>query len=284
MPPSVHLRLGTSLALALAGCGRAATAPHPTAPTTSGATKEPTLATPPPPARPAPLAIVVDGSTFRCGEPDRCGGVLRVGGEIELGTVAGDATVTHGVAGAPTIDRLALALAMPPEKLDPPGFDNPAIADVPITIAWPDGTRAEGTLPVRALAAADAIATSLRGVVRGPVAWPDDGPAPARPRAMWVTAGGNGPRLYGSAASFGEVDWVLVADDETRPQTCPDGTKTSVSVLRATVYDRRSGKAIASRVFEPYLDPSRCGESMMGQRDTLGAGRWAWDEVRRTIP
>ncbi len=274
----------SAVLLAAAGCGATpsggvndgelAAAARPSRPA-----EPPTAPAPLPPPEPASLPLA-DG---RCPAPHTCRFKLEGLSSRLLGREADD---VESVSLAGQVAKVADAIPVPTEALLPmvdghlaEVADEQFGVDVPVEIRFRDGSRARGTLRLGGMTLRMRVDDVLRGVAKGPVALPGDTPRTAdKPRSMWVSGGVASPSLRGVAATIRDVDWVLLADDVSRPARCPDGSTVSISDLRARVYERRTGMVVAERVF-PSRDRDGC-ESVIGERNAEPGARWAWDELR----
>ncbi|MDI1434741.1 hypothetical protein [Polyangium sorediatum] len=274
----------SALLLAAAGCGGSTsdrTIASPSGDPTAveiAAAAQPSKPAEPPPA-PAPLPL----EKGRCPAPHTCSFELEGLTSRLLGRKADD---VESVSLAGQVAKVEDAIPVPMEALLPiieghlaEVADDRFSVDVPVEIRFRNGSRAQGTFPLGGMTLRLRVEEVLRGVAKGPVTLPGDTPpAAGKPRSMWVLGGTAAPRLRGAAETIRDVDWVLVADDVSSKARCPDGSTTSLSQLRARVYDRRSGIVLAERVFAAP-DPGGC-ENRIGMRDAEPGARWAWDKLR----
>lgn len=266
----------------IAGCGSPASSSTPRAELPSGSARPSSSS-----ARlPSEVVsrVLVDG---RCPAPRTCR--FDVEGLTAILKARSAADVVHiaygGSTGAttdklrPKIETLFPQLA---GQLDALGRDG-AKVKVPLTVTFEDGTYAAGDLLISGMTLRVLFDDLVRGVLKGPIALPNDTSAPAdrKPRAMWTIGGTTTNALRGDAPTPDRIDWILVVDDVSRDETCTrTGSKVSISDTRGRVYERRTGALVGERIFRSEVDP--CGGSTMGMRDAEPVASWAWESLRNT--
>jgi hypothetical protein len=242
--------------------------------------------------------------TFQCGG-DFCSGselVVQTDGKVRVrmalpvgasGTVDGQTvTSTLAVDGRPGCGR---STEMPELHIDlnhhVPALPLAGLVGDPPTAELrlragvvADGER-WGVLPIPARALAVAVAGALEAVAKGPVVFEGDTPAPPRPRTLIEIRDGTVDGFFGGPATVNSLD--LVAVTKARPQrrvarcgpyTSEAGSKpffwdVSAGDEEATVYDRRTGRIVAHRVFSasyacPDFYRAPAGHEILSPSDT----------------
>lgn len=207
---------------------------------------------------------------------------------VELSVVAPvDTKVTfhgqHVVKGA--VARFPLPAAEL-ERLAAHAFDaKPFHVDVPVSLAFPDGKTAKGSVAFHAASAKSEFLSKLSGAAKGPVAMPGDDPAPPKARAMWLSSGCSRFVSPGKAAKLADYDLVAFCESKTRARVC--GPYHSASGKTASyelhfydelvkIHDRRTGAVKAQRTF---VAPSvGCPSSFMG-KGSSSEGSWPDDKA-----
>ena len=226
-------------------------------------------------ARAETVAITVTGDRIACAAPRTCKGVVGWDGTVDWVSLDGDAAVTYG-------DVTPLALAMPPRDLGSGKVREP-LGKIGITLSWPDGARAETTLPVRRLAGAMAIDKLFAAIVRGPVKLPGDDAEPqGTARGLWVV----GTRiLRGEPPRFTQIRWLVALDITMDHVACPTRMAKAPRV-EARLYERRTGKLVDQRAFPPSTEMVRhvCDDQAIvveaDARHTAIAD-WAWARAQQ---
>ena len=106
----------------------------------------------------------------------------------------------------------------------------------------------------------------LDGVVKGPVTFGDEPPAPSSPSYYYSG------KVYGGAKKVTDITHVIMRNDKHRKRSCgmyykPGTAKTGSSVVETEdwtfkIYDRRKGRRIKTRVFRGKMP--RCPKTMKG--------------------
>jgi hypothetical protein len=254
---------------------------------------------------PPKLALDDDGS-FIC-RSRNCSGTITlapsasVAGTSEPGTIfkIGNDTLTAGADGkvaGPLSLTLTPPLAQQPLSKICVGFTRYStknvMTTVPMTVTFPDKQSSSVTSPIDVDLVEKNLAKFLAGVTNGPVLFPWEKPGtPAKGKRAAAFVYENDCYDAGAAdATVGDLDVVAVAENSKRVGDCTyhskDDTKTGKTTmydLNATVYDRITGKKLATKTFAA---PKECLVSFTAKKgssapeassvaDREGVAKWA---------
>ncbi|MEM9693541.1 MAG: hypothetical protein AAGA56_13415 [Myxococcota bacterium] len=235
----------------------------------------PVAVAPPPPAPPAVPRLVVEDGEIYC-PSRRCRvEVKRFSGALKLHDAPVGSTVNY--VGPGGLSLAAVDRALRAEGITIAQFATEKAARdllrLPVSVAFPDGTRFEGAVPVSLGAVRFLLGTHFEAATETS----RPGAAREAPRAMWIPWGEAGGRLRGQAPSLADVDWVLIVREKSRSVRCGANTG-SVTDVEASLYALPKGPLVAEKTFPSTADP--CGPSTVGMLDARAAADWAWNEVR----
>jgi hypothetical protein len=256
---------------------------------------------------PAKLAVDTDHGTISC-PPRACSGAIALvpssnvslttepGTLLQIGTdklTAGPDGTIKGPLALPLspslekqpLDKICLGLT----------FDQPKrpITTVPVTMTFPDKTTATTTAELDVELMEKSLSTMLADVTKGPVLFPWEKPGQAaKGKRAAVFVYSNDCYDAGAAgATVGDLDVVAVAENSTRTGECTYTSKSSTATgkmtmydLKATVYDRITGRKLATKLFPAPKDcrdtfTARAGTTIAPEStsfvDKEGVAKWA---------
>lgn len=234
------------------------------------------------------IALVPSSNVFLQTEP---GAVFQVG--TDKLTAGPDGTLKGALSSvqlSPTLDKQPLDKICLGLTWDQP---KRTIVTVPVTVTFPDKTVASTSAELDVELVEKSLSTSLAEITKGPVLFPWEKPGvAAKGKRAAVFVYNNDCYDAGAAgATVGDLDVVAVAENSTRTGECTYTSKSSTATgkmtmydLNATVYDRITGKKLATKLFPAPKDcrdtfTARAGTTIAPEStsfvDKEGVAKWA---------
>jgi hypothetical protein len=256
---------------------------------------------------PAKLVVDANHGTISC-QPRACSGSIALvpSSSVNLTTEPGTLLQIGNdklTAGADGTIKGPLTLALTPSLDKQPldkiclglTFDQPkrTITSVPVTMTFPDKTVAKTTAEIDVELMEKSLSTMLADVSKGPVLFPWEKPGqPAKGKRAAVFVYNNDCYDAGAAgATVGDLDVVAIAENSTRTGECTYTSKSSTATgkmtmydLNATVYDRITGRKLATKLFPAPKDcrdtfTAKAGTTIAPEStsfvDKEGVAKWA---------
>jgi len=210
-----------------------------------------------------PMLLASKPSRIRCALTT-CDGKLEPNGSFTMTADAGTNVKLGANALTAGADPVKMQLDLLPLALEHPAILKPtkqpsAKATLPLTLTLKDGTALTGELKWNKSGLRSILFAALWGATKKqPVRFKDE-PAPPEKarRAMAVLTG---ETFLGAPSSFHEIDLVAVIHGKSRDKNCGKFTNRKTGAVKkfgftvysstVKVYDRRTGKRVASKTFK----------------------------------
>lgn len=138
-----------------------------------------------------------------------------------------------------------------------------------VRVTFPGGATGETTVKIDANEFVGALKERLAPATKGAgVTFPDEGPAPAKPRVIALLD--EGMRLFGRGVGATSIDLVASYQKKTRTLSCGayQGSDGHVEVLEntgtdfdVTVFDRRTGKKVDTKLIKGEIAPCQASQA-----------------------